>query len=395
MRSPIRRRRYAVLARPAALLLAAGLLVAGCGGDGKGGTRAAVNADEVHLQPAGAPGPHPFTASTVRPSPGTPTSPPPRQAVDGPGPRTLPGSTPGLYGAERSVPSCDVERQLRLLTADDTKARAFAQAAGIGPAGIAPWLRGLTPVVLRADTRVTGHGYRDGSAAPFQSVLQAGTAVLVDQYGAPRVRCACGNPLRSPVVAQGATVDKGTPWPGYHPGRVVAITPTQQVVHSLIVVNVLDNTWLERLTGSGGEQDKQPEVPPPYAPGERDLVAPPVPADCPTEPGGTRPVPPGCPTPPPPPPPPVPPTPDGPGGPAAQAEPPAVREEPPAGPDEPPAGPDEPPAVPEEPPAAPDDPGDASDPVVPPDAPVPDSPGGPDQAGQPQDMPFEPDLYEG
>ncbi|MGH3907098.1 MAG: DUF6777 domain-containing protein, partial [Pseudonocardiaceae bacterium] len=42
------------------------------------------------------------------------------------------------------------------------------------------------------DTRVTNHGYRDGKATDRQAVLQAGTAVLVDEKGRPRVKCGCG-----------------------------------------------------------------------------------------------------------------------------------------------------------------------------------------------------------
>jgi len=34
---------------------------------------------------------------------------------------------------------------------------------------------------------------------PFQSILAAGTAVLVDKYGRPVVRCKCGNPLLPPI----------------------------------------------------------------------------------------------------------------------------------------------------------------------------------------------------
>ncbi|MFC8919195.1 DUF6777 domain-containing protein [Streptomyces sp. NPDC057116] len=390
---------------PMRLLLAAGLLVAGCGGNGDGGTGEAAGpgragSREVRLQPAGAPGPHPFTASTVLPSSRAAAPPAPRSG-GGRGPRTVPGSAPGLYAGVRSAPSCDVERQVALLTADDLKARAFAQAAGIGPAGIGSWLRGLTPVTLSADTRVTGHGYRGAAAVPFQSVLQAGTAVLVDQYGAPRVRCACGNPLRSPVVTPGDAVT-GRPWDGYDPGRVVIVDPTQQVVHSLIIVDVRNNRWLERLTGTGADRDGLPEVPPPYAPGERDLASapapsrpreqrpprPPAPADCPTETGGTRTVPPGCPTPPPPPPPPVVRAPDGAGehgGPDL-----------PAGPDGGPEGPGSGPApgLPDEP-GVPDGAGVPEGAEVPEGAGVPDGSGVPDEAGQPQDMPLEPAFSEG
>jgi hypothetical protein len=40
-------------------------------------------------------------------------------------------------------------------------------------------------VILQRDTRVTNHGFRNGRATPTQSILQAGTAVLVDEYGVP------------------------------------------------------------------------------------------------------------------------------------------------------------------------------------------------------------------
>ncbi|PZT71125.1 hypothetical protein DN402_02310 [Streptomyces sp. SW4] len=74
--------------------------------------------------------------------------------------------------------------------------------------------------MLRADTRVTGHGLRGGRPVGGQAVLQAGTAVLVDDRGVPRVRCAGGNPLtrrrrsgRTPPRAGGPGPDTGrTRW---------------------------------------------------------------------------------------------------------------------------------------------------------------------------------------
>jgi hypothetical protein len=39
----------------------------------------------------------------------------------------------------------------------------------------------------------------NGRATSFGSVLQAGTAVLVDKYGHPVARCRCGNPLTEPT----------------------------------------------------------------------------------------------------------------------------------------------------------------------------------------------------
>ncbi|MGW2014564.1 DUF6777 domain-containing protein [Streptomyces sp. NPDC001927] len=291
MRSPTSRSsRTHVAARPtlAAAVLAAALVLAGCSsvdrGGGNGADRStATAAQEVVLQPVAARGPDPFTASTT--TPGAPAGTPAPTGTAGTV-REITGSTPGLYGGTRSVPSCDVEQQVAFFAEDRAKARAFAEAAGIPESSLAGWLRELTPVVLRTDTRVTGHGYRDGVPTPFQSVLQAGTAVLVDQYGTPRVRCACGNPLRSPIAVKGAA-DKGRPWDGYHPDRVVIIRPTTTVVTSLVIVNVVDNTWIERKTGTDGKQDTRPSVTPPCAPADCDLTDTPAPVPSPSVPSPT------------------------------------------------------------------------------------------------------------
>ncbi|MEU0273911.1 DUF6777 domain-containing protein [Streptomyces sp. NPDC006307] len=263
MRTTPRRRRYGALATLAASTVTAGLLATGCGGDGDGGKPRGAGAveglpgpGEVLLQPVSAHGPAPFTPSTVRPSPDAPGSPPSAEPGTAPATGVVSGATPGLYGGARSVASCDVARQTRLLTSDDAKAAAFAQAAGVAQARLAAWLDGLTPVVLRTDTRVTGHGYGDGSAAAFQAVLQAGTAVLVDEYGAPRVRCASGSPLRAPASEEGGVEHKGQPWPGFDPGRVVTVNATHHAVESLFIVSVVSSTLIERRTGTEGEQDR-------------------------------------------------------------------------------------------------------------------------------------------
>ncbi|MEU7025669.1 DUF6777 domain-containing protein [Streptomyces sp. NPDC046275] len=257
--------------------LAAALLLAGCSGGDPGEPGAQQNATsparEVLLQPAGTQGPAPFTASTAQEGAPVSQETPTVTGVSDPAPagHALTGSTPGLYGGTRRVASCNVEQQVSYLTADPAKARAFAEAAGIPEGNLADWLRGLTPVLLRADTRVTGHGFRNGRAEPHQAVLQAGTAVLVDRYGTPRVRCACGNPLRSPAAVEGA-VHTGEAWPGYRPERVVVITPTSATVGSLLIASATDNTWLERRTGTDGDHDRRPDVLPSCAPASCDLL---------------------------------------------------------------------------------------------------------------------------
>ncbi|MER5276677.1 DUF6777 domain-containing protein [Streptomyces sp. NPDC002809] len=314
MHAPIRMRRAVLAVLSAAILVTAGCArEAGGGGQGTEGT---ADAEEVLLQPAAAQGPDPFTRSTVEPAGAAPAATPtaaPRTPAPGDGaPHTLPGSTPGLYGGTRSVASCDVGQQIGLLAADPAREEAFAQSAGVSRAGVPDFLRGLTPVVLRADTRVGNHGFRAGSATTFQSVLQAGTAVMVDGRGLPRVRCACGNPLSRPAGAGDTGSGQGERWTGYDPARIVTVAPAGKAVTDLVVVDADHNSWMERPVGDEGARDHTPEVPPPYAPGT-DITGPlpdapprkpkkpgepatptpslstPVPGDCPT---------PGSPTPP-------------------------------------------------------------------------------------------------
>ncbi|MEV7163949.1 DUF6777 domain-containing protein [Streptomyces microflavus] len=320
MRSP-RRFRHAVLAA-----LSAGVLLAATGCDSAGdrttkGTTGTAEAKDVLLQPLAEPGPGPFTRSTVRAAP----SPSPTRSPedDGSATRTVhrvSGAVPGLYGGVRSEAACDVGQQARLLAADRGKARAFAETAGIEAVQIPGYLRSLTPVVLRADAQVTNHGYSAGSATAFQAVLQAGTAVLVDSRGLPRVRCACGNPLGEPVIAKGQVTHRGERWPGFDPARILAIEPGVQPVAGLVIVNTVDNTWIERTVGDDGGRDRTPDEPPPFEPSD-DLLFPsparpsepeapeatpsaPAPAEpeepqCPdpSAPDGPAELPPGCPPP--------------------------------------------------------------------------------------------------
>ncbi|HLL35373.1 MAG TPA: DUF6777 domain-containing protein [Streptomyces sp.] len=241
----------------ACALSAALLVVAGCGGDGGGGNSAGA-AGEVVLEPAAAEGPDPFTKSTATaPAASPPVTRTPDTAPDAPGARrSYPGSTPGLYGGARRQGSCDVERQIDQLGADQGKARAFAEIAGVPQDSVPAYLRGLASVVLRADTRVTNHGYRAGRAAGYQSVLQAGTPVLVDDRGVPRVRCACGNPLTPPREQRGTPAHRGTPWTGYRPAGVIVVTPAPQVVTHLTIIDIADKAWIERRIGHDTRHDK-------------------------------------------------------------------------------------------------------------------------------------------
>ncbi|MES5817833.1 DUF6777 domain-containing protein [Streptomyces sp. RG80] len=244
-----------------ACALSAALIVAGCAGSGDQGARAG---GEVFLQPAAAQGPDPFTDSTAT-SKAALASVTRTQQSARPGPRSISGGTPGLYGGTAGSGSCDVNRQIGHLAADRDRGRAFARVAGIPRSSIPSYLRSLTSVVLRADTQVTNHGYRDGRATGHQSVLQAGTAVLVDNRGVPRVRCACGNPL-TPAGAASSGGASGRPWTGYRHGQVVVVTPAPTVVTHLTIIDIVDNTWIERRCGHDTRHDQVVRPTAPVAP---------------------------------------------------------------------------------------------------------------------------------
>ncbi|MFI6660018.1 DUF6777 domain-containing protein [Streptomyces sp. NPDC050523] len=249
-----------------ACLLSAALLVAGCGG-GEADTKAGA---EVFLQPAANQGPDPFTGSTAVPSPSTGSPRPGESAQTGGSAqsggsgavRAISGSMPGLYAGTVHAGSCDVDRQIGQLAADRTRAGAFAQVAGVSPASLPDYLRGLAPVVLRADTLVTNHGYRAGRTTSFQSVLQAGTAVLVDNRGMPRVRCACGNPLQAAGTTHGGRT-QGAAWPAYRAAQVIVVTPAPQAVTDITIIDAGHRTWIERHVGHDVQHDHV--VPPPAA----------------------------------------------------------------------------------------------------------------------------------
>ncbi|MFD5479675.1 DUF6777 domain-containing protein [Streptomyces hawaiiensis] len=249
-----------------ACVLSTALLLSGCGGRATGHGDDAGTRGELLLQPAAAPGPDPFTdstaltAATPSPAPRTPGG-TDRAFAASRGPRSLSGGTPGLYGGTERTGSCDIGRQIGHLTRDPARGRAFAGVAGISPASVPDHVRALTPVVLRADTRVTGHGFRAGRITRYQSVLQAGTAVLVDDRGVPRVRCACGNPLRPPAEPRGTPVTRGTPWPGYRPGEVIVVTPAPRAVTDFTILDPTARTWIERRPGHDVRHDRA--LPPP------------------------------------------------------------------------------------------------------------------------------------
>ncbi|WP_320772865.1 DUF6777 domain-containing protein [Streptomyces sp. CRN 30] len=175
------------------------------------------------------------------------------------------GNTPGLYGGSRKPSVCDVDRLKDFLTdpKNKQKAREWARVIGIDRATtdrIEEYLDALTPVLLRHDTLVVNHDYKKGRAAPFEALLQAGIAVLVDIEGMPVVKCSCGNPLTAfDKDADDITVefeDGNAKWDGYDESAAVAVEPAPRPIDDLKLIDV-DNPsqGLSRPVGSTGGSD--------------------------------------------------------------------------------------------------------------------------------------------
>ena len=143
---------------------------------------------------------------------------------------TVSGAAPGLYGGTEILSTCDKEALIAFMEDNIDKAAAWAGVQDIDVDDIPEFVRGLTDVILQVDTRVTNHGFRNGAANPINSVLQAGTAVLVDTFGIPRVRCYCGNPLQPAVELSVDVTVNGTPWPGFDLGNTVVVQAIEEVL---------------------------------------------------------------------------------------------------------------------------------------------------------------------
>lgn len=281
-------RRNLLLAVVLALVAWAGLVA--CGGDADAAT-------EFTREPAGSSGDNPFMASvetsapdalaatdesatttTVAPADGAPsigasgatdaTATPvvvadtaakitPASDIHG----TFAGSTPGLYGGTMNKATCNATQMVTFLKANPDKAAAWAGVLGIPTDQIEAFVSRLTPTVLRADTAVTNHGFRDGRSTELRSVLQAGTAVLVNDQGEPVVKCGCGNPLTAPP-AKSARTYSGAQWPAFNPSSVIEVTRTADPVNEFVLVNEPTHTAFSRPVGTDGDADLPVTIPP-------------------------------------------------------------------------------------------------------------------------------------
>jgi hypothetical protein len=104
-------------------------------------------------------------------------------------------------------------------------------------------------VFLRADTRVTNHGFVNGDVTSAQSVLQAGTAIAVDKYGQPVTKCYCGNPLTAPVMSL-KSIYSGPQWSGFSPARVSVIQRATRIIRTFTLYDPASKKMFQRHPGT-------------------------------------------------------------------------------------------------------------------------------------------------
>lgn len=176
------------------------------------------------------------------------------------------GGAAGLYGSvagSDATAVCDVAALTEALGADPAAVRVWADLQGLEPDAVGPFLAGLAPVVLGRDTLVTNTSYVGGRGSRFAAVLQAGTPVLVDGRGVPRVKCSCGNPLLPAPEAlgtAGASTEvevEGDPWERFDLGGVTVVEGAAEPVETLQTVDLSsgDPTEVALGTTSGTELD--------------------------------------------------------------------------------------------------------------------------------------------
>ncbi|SQI33834.1 Uncharacterised protein [Rhodococcus coprophilus] len=244
------------------MLALTALVVGACG---SGGSQEPAT---VRLQVATSQGEYPWTGPLLPPQAPVAVPPPAPDAVeeagdpvsaDGAVP-SVPGDRAALYGGSLERTLCDRNAMVDTLEGDRSKADAWRGVLEV--ADIRGYISKLSPVLLRADTRVTLHEYRDNAASPVQAVLETGTIVLVDNRGVPRVRCARGNPLSSPVMTADAELE-GRTWPGLNPERLFVVQPAEKPVEELRVVDIMTGGILPVRVGEGKQAPAPPPPPPP------------------------------------------------------------------------------------------------------------------------------------
>jgi hypothetical protein len=171
------------------------------------------------------------------------------------------GDAPGLYGGTEEN-ACDAALVAGFLATHPAQRDAWAEAQNIAPERVGPYIAALTPLILRSDTAVTNHGFRNGRANAFPAVLQAGTAVLVDDYRVARLRCFCGNPL-GPADPTISSSSYHAGWEGFDPDYVTVVKPAAKPVKKFTVIDQRTHATREQeVPDPTAEASEDPEPPP-------------------------------------------------------------------------------------------------------------------------------------
>jgi hypothetical protein len=198
----------------------------------------------------------------------------------------VPGGHVGLYGGTLRRRVCDKRQLVDFLQGHPDKAAAWASVIGITPAQIPPYVAGLTSVLLRSDTLVTNHGFARGHATSVVSLLQAGTAVLVNNRGEPVTKCYCGNPLTAPPSYGPAFTPtySGPRWAGFSGTSITIVQVNTTIIQSFTLVDPGTGRAFTRPSGSDGTRDVPSGPPSPPS-----TTVPPVTAPPATQPPATSP----------------------------------------------------------------------------------------------------------
>lgn len=157
----------------------------------------------------------------------------------------LSGNSSDLYAGTAAFDVCRQGELVTALTANDELSQAFAAGVGVGDADVEKYVDSLLPVTLRHDVWVTDHTYADGRATPYQAVLQAGTAVLIDAFGVPRARCASGSPLAEAWTGYAPPTFEAEAWPDYDLDNLVAVYRDDELPEEIVIYDEEEEQDLE------------------------------------------------------------------------------------------------------------------------------------------------------
>ncbi|MEU8897056.1 DUF6777 domain-containing protein [Nocardia sp. NPDC048505] len=265
--SSLRLTRLGLLAAVLVVLLAASSVFAAA--VALTGKNDALGPPEILLEPSGLQGANPFmpTPPAVhRPDGAQPVVELP-SSTGSAAARPYSGDLPGLYSAPRGQVLTDRDEIAEFYATHPDEARTAAGVLSADTAltwsggkhlsgsDLVRYLRELTPALLRVDLRVTNHALVAGRAVAQQSILQAGTAILVDQRGTPRFRSLGGSPLTLPTALPNAPDFAGEPWPGFDVERVCAVSPSAAALSRLVLIDSGTGLPFERAVGSVGGED--------------------------------------------------------------------------------------------------------------------------------------------